>query len=192
MQQIKALVRLTLADPRGAAAALLSTTPLRDLLLQLAVIVVIFGVILTWTTAVLIPGPSNPFVDALLGNPILFAVIQLMTLMLSVLAILVIGRVFGGIGSFEQTLFIMIWLQFFMLLAQAVLVAVAIIAPTLAGLLNTASYVYFIWLMVNFIAVLHGFRSLWAVFAGLIATMFALSFVILFVLGVIGLSVEGA
>jgi hypothetical protein len=86
----------------------------------------------------------------------------------------------------------MIWLQFFMLLAQAILVAVAIIAPTLAGLLNTASYVYFIWLMVNFIAVLHGFRSLWAVFAGLIATMFALSFVILFVLGVIGLSVEGA
>jgi len=192
MQQIKALARLTLTDPRAAGAALLTAVPVRDVLLQMAVVVVVVGVILTWIATALFPAPQNPMISDLMANPVLFAIIQLMMLMLSVFAIFLIGRLFGGIGSFEQTLYLSVWVQFYMLLIQAALIPVTLVVGALPLTLNLGLYFYFVWLMVNFIAVLHGFKSLWKVFAGLIAASFALSFVVLFLLGVIGIGVEGA
>jgi hypothetical protein len=45
--------------------------------------------------------------------------------------------------------------------------------------------VLFLWLMVNFIAELHGFRSLGAVFAGMILTFFAAALLLALLLGLI-------
>ena len=42
--------------------------------------------------------------------------------------------------------------------------------PPLAGLLEIASVVIFLWLLTNFVAELHGFQSVWKVLAGVLLT----------------------
>ncbi len=191
-QQLIALVRLTFADPRAAGAALLSNIPDRNTLLLAAAFVSVLGVMFSWVFIQFSTGTANPLAENMVNNPILFAVAQFMVLIISVMFIHIIGRAFGGIGSFDQSLVLSVWLQFYMMLIQAVLVFVAIISVSLTSILNIGAYVYFVWLLVNFIAILHGFRSLWKVFAGLVATSFAFSSLVLMLLGMLGIAVEGA
>ncbi|MFT4715461.1 MAG: hypothetical protein ACI861_000578 [Paracoccaceae bacterium] len=190
--QIKALLRLTVQDPRAAAAGLLVDEHARANAIKLAILVVIFGVFASYINAQIAPENfEGLFATTLLSNPFLLTIIQFVTLMISVIAIHVIGRMFGGRGGFDQAILISAWLQFFTLMVQIALIPVAIIAPTVAGLLSGLSYVYFVWLMVNFIAELHGFRSLWKVLGGIVGASFAASFIILMFLGLFGVEFGG-
>jgi len=191
LSTIKGLVRMTLSNPRAAVAVLLRIALGQGVLLQLASIVVVLGVAESYVYSVVSPVPGNPLIDGLMGNPVLLAVVQFMGLMLSVLAIYLVGRAFGGTGTFEQSLLISIWLQFYMLIVQTGLIVIALLSSGLAQALDSAAFVYMIWLLVNFIAILHGFTSLWKVFAGLVATSLAASFVIIFLLMLAGIGVKG-
>lgn len=191
LETLKALTRLTFSNPREAVSVLLKSRLEQTQLLQFATIIVALGVILSWIFARIEPGPANPMIDALTGNPVLFAVVQYALLMISVLAIFMVGRLFGGTGSFDQSLLVSIWLQFYMLLWQVALFAVALIVPVLAQSLNMAILFYLLWLMANFIASLHGFKSILKVFAGIIATSFAVSFLVVFLLAISGIGFKG-
>jgi len=191
LTMIKTLARLTWSNPREAAALLLRQNLGQGMLMQLATVVVALGVISTWAYSAVAPAPGNSLIDGLLANPVLLAIVQFMALMLSVLAIFLVGRMFGGRGGFEQTLLLSIWLQFYMLVIQTGLIGGAVLAGNIAAILDTAAFLYMLWLLVNFIAVLHGFTSLWRVFAGLVAASFLASFVIILVLGMVGIGAKG-
>ncbi len=191
LSMIKALTRLTFSRPRDAVATLKRMPLAEGAAMQFAVLVVVLGVIASWLYSAAAPVSGNPLIEGLMANPLLLAVVQFMALMLSVLAIFLVGRMFGGQGSFEQTLVVSVWLQFYMLLFQAGLIVMALISPTLADALDMAVFGYMVWLLVNFIAVLHGFTSLWRVFAGIVGTSFLVSFVFIFVLGAIGAGGRG-
>ncbi len=189
---LKALALLTLSDPRAAVLLLLQNRPAQAVLLQGAALVVVLGVMASWGFAHIIPEPPSPVIDALMGNPILFAVVQYAMLMISVILIFLVGRFFKGHGSFEQSLLVSIWLQFYMLLWQIFLFFVGLLVPMAAAVLNMAIIFYLLWLMVNFIAALHGFSSLWKVLAGIIATSFLVSFLVVFLLALTGIGFKGA
>lgn len=189
---LKMLVRATLSDARVAARHLIAQTPALGVVFEMAVVVSALNVIIAILISLFQPTPVETVFDPLLANPILFAIIQLMLLMLSALTIFLVGRLFGGQGEFDQALLLSVWVQVLMLIVQVLMIPVIILAPGLAVSLNMLFYFYFTYLMVVFIAELHGFSSLWKVFMGIIATSFALSFVVMFLIALIGLSLEGA
>ena len=94
-----------------------------------------------------------------------------------------IGRAFGGVGSLADAFLVVIWLQLIMLFVQLAQLLALILAPPLAGLLGLAGFVLFLWLLVNFIAELHGFRSLGAILAAVVVTFFLAAFVVAILLG---------
>ena len=189
LQILIGLMRSTLLEPRGAARYLLKIRPEMAVTTEVAVLVVVSGTILSVVVAPLYGDPGISLVAALMRNPLLFAVVDMMALMISVIAVHVAGRMFGGTGTFDQAFLLVVWLQALMLVFQVVLLPVLLVSPPLAVTLTVAANLYLIWLFVNFVAILHGFRSLLRVFAGFIATSIALSFVIFFFMRMMGLGV---
>ncbi|NOX39678.1 MAG: YIP1 family protein [Alphaproteobacteria bacterium] len=191
-QTLKVLVRMTATQPRRAAGALLTHTPPFSLSLELAILVVALGAILTFLLTPFSSVPGMAFVYVLLSNPILLAFVQMITLLVTVVVVFAAGRIFGGKGDLNQSLAITVWLQFIMLLLQIVLVPVLVLSAPLAQALTALANIFAVWVFVNFVAELHGFSSLLKVFAGMIATAFATSFLIIFLLAMIGMGAMGA
>jgi hypothetical protein len=94
----------------------------------------------------------------------------------------------GGSGTLEGAVRLIALLQFIMLLLQAVQVVFLLVLPPIADLIGLLSVGLMLWLLTNFIAVLHGFRSLLGVFLMILATTFVLSFVLVFLLSLLGVS----
>jgi hypothetical protein len=61
-----------------------------------------------------------------------------------------------------------------------------------AGIGGIAALALFLWLFVNFVAVLHGFPSLLLVFVGIVVSAFAVVFGLSLILALIGVTVPGA
>jgi Yip1 domain len=190
-EQIKALARLTVQDPRAAAAGLLADRAALPHAMPLAIVVVILGVFLSFGQSLVVETTPGTLAADMLKNPLLLAVIQFMGLMISTIAILVVGRMFGGRGNFAQTLLLSVWLQFFMFFVQMPITLVAIVAPSIASVLNTAAMFFFLYLTVSFVAELHGFRSRLKVLGGFIFASLIASFLILFILRMAGFDLEG-
>jgi hypothetical protein len=79
------------------------------------------------------------------------------------------------------------WLQFIQLLVVAAQILLMIVLPAVAPVLEIAGVILFLWLLVNFVAEMHGFRSLGLVFLGVIITFVGFVFgmsLLLMILGV--------
>ncbi|NCM97616.1 MAG: YIP1 family protein, partial [Rhodobacterales bacterium] len=74
-------------------------------------------------------------------------------------------------GRFDEALILVVWLQFVLLGLQAVQLVAYAVAPLLADLIGLATVALFFWLLTNFVAELHGFKSLGLVFVGVLATL---------------------
>jgi hypothetical protein len=173
-----ALAKLTLAEPRPATRALLAEgvpIPARTAGLLLVAVV---SAVLSSLQIRLSPQALDPVSAMLLASPFRAAVVQWAFLALSVVLIHRVGRAAGGKGSFPDALLIVVWLQCLTLVLQVLQLAATVIAPSLAGIIGLAGFVMFLWLMTNFIAELHGFRSLGLVFAGMALTAVAAGLVI--------------
>jgi hypothetical protein len=189
--QIMALLRLTVQDPRAAAAGLMANERARANAMSLGIVVVILGVLAAFVQSLILPMSADGLVVGLLENPVLYAIIQFMLLMISVIAAHVVGRMFGGRGKFNQALLIIVWLQFFVLVVQFVIIPAILISSSLYNMLNVVVLVYSTWLMVNFIAELHGFRSLLRVLGGIVGVSFLAAFLLLLFQGLLGIKIEG-
>jgi len=125
-----------------------------------------------------------------MANPFLFVVGQMAVFFLSVLAVFIVGRAFGGTGGFDDALQLMLWLQFVMLLFAIVELPISLMGQQISGVFDMVSAFYVTWMTVHFITVLHGFRSLWLVFAGLMGVSILIGFVLIMLLGASG-TVQG-
>jgi len=193
LNQTLALARLTLADPRAAVSVVLRWRAPRPALIEAMFLVAILGVLVAIGPIVFLAGTENtPTAVALFANPLWLAVIQVALLFLSVLAIFLIGRAFGGTGSFDAVFQVMVWLQLVIIGLQVVELPIVLLFPNLEGLLAVATAIFSLWLTVNFIAAVHGFSSLLKVFAGVIASSFILGFAMILVLAILGIPTQGA
>ncbi|MFQ5438177.1 MAG: Yip1 family protein [Paracoccaceae bacterium] len=188
LDKLLALLRLTLADPARAARALLSKTPPAGGAIEFAALVVLLGTIFSVVTAPLFGDPVIGLVAGLIRNPVMFAIVDLMTLLMTAIVIHVVGNMFGGRGRFEQAVFLVAWLQVPMLVFQAGLAVLVLVSPVLADMGTILANFYVVWLLANFIAVLHGFASVWKVIAGILLTGFALAFALGLLLAFLGIA----
>jgi hypothetical protein len=182
--RIAALARLSLRNPRAAARALFAEDiPLAARSAGLTLIAVLSAILLFPSFALL---PPEDFLSSFLAqSPVQTAVVQWLALLLSVVLIHQVGRAFGGQGNLADAMLVVVWLQLLMLGVQVAQLLALIVAPPISGLIGLVGFIGFTWLMVNFIAELHGFRSLGLVFGGIILTFIAAAFVLAILLGLI-------
>lgn len=182
------LARDTVADPREGAQYILANRPVRPALWLMFAIVVVGSLLLGEVVALMVTLPeggvlTGPFQRA----PIVLGLMQAAFLFLMVHAITWIGRMFGGTGEFEEALALVIWLQFIFLCVQLVQIVTLLLLPPLSGIVTILALGLFFWLLVNFIAALHGFASLGAVFGMTVVSFITIVFVLSLVLSILGL-----
>lgn len=185
------LARDTVSNPREGAVTVLSFAPgPRALWLMLALVVVV-SLILGEILFLLTGGAAGATLPGAAGRGALaLGLVQAALLVIIMHAIHRIGRLFGGTGRFEEAMLLVIWLQFIFICVQIVQLAALVLLPPVAGLVTLLAIGLFFWLLVNFIAVLHGFTSLGMVFVMTLFSGVALLFALSLVLTLLGLVPE--
>lgn len=161
-------------EPRAAAADVLALGIPREALVPGLFAVVTISVIL------------NTISEALAPSPFVIVTPFQMTILLSVMmvafsfSVAKAGQYLGGLGTFQDSLLLMIFLQAMFLPAVALQILLFVILPTLAGLFILAVMLFLTWVHVNFIAALHGFTALGRAFGVLILAVVMTFFVLMF------------
>lgn len=184
-QQIVALARQSLEDPRAGVRILLGLgvpLPARTIGLLLMAVA---SALLMHLGFLLLPPVEDPMAGFMMQSPLRTAIIQWLILAASVFLIYRIGKAWGGKGSLPDTLLVVVWLQVIMLGVQFVQLLVFLLVPPLAGIVNLVGLVLFFWLMTSFIAELHGFASRGAVLAGILLASLGVAMVLVLILTMI-------
>ncbi len=182
---VSALVRLSLSRPREAAARIVALNVPDDARWLGFVIVVVLSV-LVGQVSVLLMGD-----DGFQGGMLFMAMFQTMLLLGMVVAVQGVGRALGGKGSFPDTLLLVAWLQFVMLVFQLLQIVSLLLVPALFGMITIISLVFFMFMLTNFVMALHGFTSPVKVFVGIIFSFFAIALVLAILLGIMGIGPGG-
>ena len=175
----------SIKDPQEGASTVLNFAPPRIAIWYMLALVVILSVLLAQGTSLLFGGGvAGPFAM----TPLSLGVIQAVLLIIMIYATFWIGKAFGGTGSLEETMLLVVWLQFILVCLQVAQTLAMIVLPPFADLIGIGALILFFWLLVNFIAVLHGFSSLGLVFAGIILSFIGIGFGLALILTLIGIS----
>ncbi len=161
------LGRETLRAPRAGVRRLLAMDPPMEARWLGLLLVTVLSVFVTGLSLLLLPPGSEPGILALLADPFVGVPSQALSLVIAAAAIAGIGRLFGGHGGFADALLLVVWIEFLMTFAQAGELAVMLVLPPLGVFLALALLAWFLWVIVNAIAELHGFRNLALVLLGL-------------------------
>lgn len=184
---IKALVWLSLRDPRAAAQALFALNLPREARRIGFVLVVVLSaalgtlaeVVFSFVTKVDL-GPAQ--------SPVPLALMQGGLLLYGAMMITFMGQRSGGSGRFSDALLALSWIEFVLILGQIVQMLVMVFFPLVSVVVTLGLIGLMFWMLVNFVAVLHGFDNLLAVTAGVIVGFIAsalLAGIVLVSLGVV-------
>ena len=174
-EALLSLVRLSVSSPREGMRTLLNLNLDRRVLWPAMWMVVALSSVL-YNLAIWIAPPAAGANLILPTSPFLLAALTGGVLVLSVFALHYIGRMFGGVGNFSGSLLTVVWTQVLMLMAQLVQLVLLFVAPMIGNLFGLGVGIMAIWLFVNFVAELHGFRSLGLVLAGIIGASIGVIF----------------
>lgn len=186
LNSILQMVWRTVLNPREGAEEVLALGVPRQALWTLLFLVVVLSIMLGQISNLLMTQMSDTPLTGLLANPVATGLIQLALLVVAVYAIYAVGRAFGGTGSFNEALLLVSWLQFIMVCIQVVQTAFMVILPPFAALVGVAGLFLFLWLLTNFVAVIHGFHSLGQVFVMILVSTFVLAFFLSLILTITG------
>jgi hypothetical protein len=172
------LARYTVQNPReGARMVLRADVPMVARWVAFALMAVI-SAILAHLSFALMPPDVQSAMDGAVASPVTTAIMQAGLMLVAVFLIHHVGRWRGGVGSFEDALLLMIWLQFILLILQVVQLAAQVVLPPVSVLVGYMSVGIFLWLLSNFVAELHGFSSVWMTFGGVIVTLIGVGFLL--------------
>ena len=188
MNQIFAMVMRTVRNPREGASEVLSLGIGREAAWLSVGLVVILSLILAEIT-LFIGSLSGDPADMLSISPIVGGFLQFSVLIATAGVAYLVGRAMGGTGSFPEALLLMTWLQFIMVCVQIIQILALLMIPPLGGIVFIAGLILFLWLLTNFVAELHGFRSLAQVFVMILVTAFAVAFFLSLALTLFGVTV---
>lgn len=171
------LVRLTLGDPRLAARAVMAQPlPVQARWGALILTAVLSAFLMQAVTALLppLPGPDGEAVTPI--GPAIWAGMVASGMVMTVLLVHHVGRWRGGSGQLVDAVLLVAWLQFIQLLTVLLQIVVMLVLPFAAPLVEIGGVLLFLWLLVHFVAELHGFRSIGLVFLGVVVTFVAAVF----------------
>ncbi len=184
------LARDTVSNPQEGATTILSFAPARQAIWLMFALVIVLSLLMRELVGLFTDFPTDgPIMGPMQDSPLVLGLVMAGFLFITIHAVHRVGNFFGGTGSFEEAALLVIWLQFILICVQVIQIATLFILPPLAGLITIVAIALYIWLLVNFIAVLHGFTSLGMVFVTTLMSAFALLFLFSVVLAVLGLAV---
>lgn len=165
---IAGLLRESVTAPRDAARRLIASDPPSEARWIAFALTVVLAAILSHLVRTAFPLTDPPAWDALMNTPVKTAALQaVMTLLMAGIATQV-GRMFGGQGEFADALLVVVWLQFVLVVFQAIQLVLLALLPPFSMLIGIAALVIFFWLLTQFVAALHGFTSGGRVFLGIV------------------------
>lgn len=185
---LSALVRLTLTQPRAAAQAVMRLPLPMSGRWSALLLMATLSALLMQVLGAMLPPTVGPEGEALRPvGPLVWAGMVTVGMMITAGLAHSVGRWRGGKGEFADALILVAWLQFLQLLLVVVQILLMLVVPPLAPVVEIGGVLLFLWLLVNFVAEMHGFKSLGLVFLGVILTfvgaVFALS-ILMMALGV--------
>jgi len=180
------LARQTLADPREGARFVMGLSLPRGILMQFYLLELVLSAMSSILFLSLAPVPDGMAIAP--GTAITYTVFEGVIGLIIAFGAFRIGQGFGGKGSFEQAFALVIWAQFILLCFSLIQIGALVILPPLSDVISIAALALFFWLMVNFVAELHGFTSLGLVFAGIIVSMIGLAIVLSILFSAMGLT----
>jgi len=179
--------KFSVQSPRDGARALM------DMRLPMSVRWLAFGVVITGSSLLTVlavrlsPSGGEPAVQQVLSQPIALAIMQGAVMLVFAQLMYRVGQVAGGKGGFADALLLLTWVQFILMLVQVVQIVLEVVIPPAANLLGLLGLGLMLWLVTHFVAELHGFTSLGAVFAAIIGTVLAAGFVVtVLIVGIVG------
>lgn len=184
MNNLVAMAWRSVKNPREGATEVLSLGIPREALWPALALVVVLSILLANVTGLLLAGDAG----AMPVGPAATGFIQLALLVVMVFAVFWIGRAMGGSGSFEETILIVAWLQFIMICLQVVQAGILLLSTPVAEVFGLLGILLFLWLLTNFVAVLHGFSSLFQVFVMILVSAFGIAFGLSIILTLIGVT----
>lgn len=182
----------SLKRPRVAARRILDARVPAPRLLEAAVLVAVTGVVLGYLALLLSPGALDVVSAAVIHNPLLGAAAQLAVMAVAVFLTVRIGRLFGGKGSTEGALALVVWLNAVMVVVQLAQLAALAVLPPLATILAIATIFWALWAFANFVAELHGFQNPFIVLAVVILTTIVFFFGTAILFAILGITPQGA
>ncbi|MDO8885151.1 MAG: Yip1 family protein [Pseudotabrizicola sp.] len=182
LSTLLSLARFTIQNPReGARMVMGANMPIGARWVALALMAVV-SAILAHLAFALMPLEVRQQMAGAMSSPVTSAVMQGALMLGAVFVIHYVGRWRGGVGRFEDALILMIWLQFILLILQVVQIVTQVLLPPLSVIVGYASVGIFLWLLSNFVAELHGFKSVLMTFFGVLLALLAIGFVLAIVL----------
>ena len=168
-------IKFTLRDPRGGARYIIGLGLSASTGWSILVLTAIVSTMLTSTAVLVSPQGIDPAMQIMFGNPIRLAIMQIVILSVGVLLVQGVGRWFGGKGDLASTVVLMSWLEIILIGLQLIQTVALVLLPPLAEVIGLFGLALFLWLLVKFVAELHGFKSAWKVFGTILATIFTVS-----------------
>lgn len=165
-----ALLKLTFQAPREAAAVILRLPlPVNARWAALALMAVASALVMHAVSSMApMAGPEGEVVAT--PGPFFWAGMVGFGMGMTALLAYGVGRWRGGRGTLPDAVLLVAWLQVVQLALVLVQIVLLVVLPPLAAALEFGSVLIFLWLLTNFVAELHGFRSVWRVLAGVLAT----------------------
>jgi hypothetical protein len=188
LANVTGLVRLTLADPRQAARVVMRLPmPLQARWAAVALMAVLSAFLMQGMAALMPPaiGPDGQEVPTI--TPFFWAGMVGFGMVMTALLAFAVGRWRGGRGELADAVILVAWLQFIQLLIVVLQLVVLVVFPLLAPVVEVGAVLVFVWLLVNFVAEMHGFRSLGMVFLGIVLTFVAAVFGMTMLLMMLGI-----
>lgn len=190
LTEFLAAAQFTLREPKKAARGLIAMNlPMSVRWLALSLVTVLSTLFLL-AEIKLSPFSDDPMMLRMLDSPLMLAAMQFLVLVVSAYLIARIGKFFQGVGNFDDALLLVLWMQAVLCLVQLFQILAMLTFAPLADLVGFVALFATGWLITNFVAELHGFKSLILVFVGILlgafATMVALSIVLAVLIGVGG------
>ncbi|WP_165351896.1 YIP1 family protein [Salipiger sp. IMCC34102] len=179
-------VKRSLIDPAGTSRRLLSEPLSRATRYALLALVTILSVLLVELGQVIVTGEM-----AVRMTPFTLTLILACSLVVLTFAIHLMGRIFGGTGTHDQTVLLVAWWQGIGLVIQVAQTIALLILPPMATLVTLVGLAWLVFALLHFVNELHGFGSLFKSLGTVLLGILGFSFGIAFILTLLGVSVQG-
>ncbi len=181
-------VWISLIEPAEIAAKVLTMRFSRDVMWTAMALIAVLNVLLLAVFQLL--APTGVLMQDQVVSLSPFSYVAIIGSFLALLAVMLVqaGRILGGTGTLDGALMLIIWFQAISLTLEIIQVGLLLISMHVASLFGMISLGAIIWVIVNFINVLHGFgnvgKTVFVIAMALIATGFGM----LFVMALLGVS----
>jgi hypothetical protein len=179
------LIWLTLVNPAMMARKIMLRNYDRGTLWMGLALVDVLSVVLVLLLGLLVP------VNLPLGfSPMLYGLIMTCILVVSTMALYLMGLLLGGASTFPHTFAAVIWLEMTAICVRTVQAIVSFISPSAAGLISTMGLVALLWVLVNFVNETQRFNSLPRALATIVFAFLGAAVGLAFYLALIGASAQ--